>query len=149
MRLWTVFFLSLVGMFLLDQGIKDLFVNGLDWQHRCLSLELHYNTGVAFSLFTFLGSWLKWLQAGLILAITVYLLVGGLIRQHPLALGLLLGAALSNLYDRFIHLGVVDYFAWHCGFNYAVFNLADVVIDGTIAWLLFQSYRAYRREKKT
>ncbi len=145
MRQSAAFLLALAGTFLLDQGIKDLFVNGWDWQHRCLSLELHYNTGVAFSFFAFLGPWLKWIQAGLILGILLYLLRTRLIVQHPLALGMLLGAALSNLYDRFIHIGVVDYVAWHCGFNYAVFNYADVVIDVTIGWVLLRSWLDYRR----
>ncbi len=147
MRQGAAFLLALAGTFLLDQGIKDLFVNGWDWQHRCLSLELHYNTGVAFSFFAFLGPWLKWIQAGLILGILLYLFRTRLIAQHPLALGMLLGAALSNLYDRFIHIGVVDYVAWHCGFNYAVFNYADVVIDVAIGWVLLRSWLDYRRDR--
>ena len=147
MRIGTVFLMALVGTFLLDQGIKELFVAGYDWQHRCLSLELHYNRGVAFSFLAFLGPWLKWVQALLIAGIVLYLFASKMIRQHPLALGMLLGAALSNLYDRFLHIGVVDYVAWHCGFNYAVFNFADVVIDLTIGWLLLRSWLDHRRQK--
>ena len=148
MRSNVIFLMALAGIFLLDQGIKELFVSGYDWQHRCLSLELHYNSGVAFSFFAFLGPWLKWIQAGLILAITLYLFASRLVRQHPLALGMLLGAAVSNLYDRFLHIGVVDYVAWHCGFNYAVFNFADVVIDGVIGWLLLRSWLDHRRNRQ-
>ena len=104
---------------------------------------------MAFSLFATLGSGLKWIQMLLIAGIALYLITSRLVWEYPLALGMLLGAAVSNLYDRFIHPGVVDYVAWHCGFNYAVFNYADVVIDAVIVWILFQSYRQYRREKKT
>ena len=149
MRLTVIILMALVGTFVLDQGIKDLFVQGFGWHHRCLSLELHYNPGVAFSFLAFLGSGLKWLQMILIAGIALYLITSRLVWEYPLALGMLLGAAVSNLYDRFIHPGVVDYVAWHCGFNYAVFNYADVVIDAVIVWILFQSYRQYRREKKT
>ncbi len=149
MRLTVIFLMALVGTFVLDQGIKDLFVQGFGWRHPCLSLELHYNPGVAFSFLAFLGSGLKWLQMILIAGIALYLITSRLVWEYPLALGMLLGAAVSNLYDRFIHPGVVDYVAWHCGFNYAVFNYADVVIDAVIVWILFQSYRQYRREKKT
>ncbi len=147
MRLTAIFLMAVAGTFLLDQGIKDLFVNGFNWQHRCLALELHYNTGVAFSLFAFLGPWLKWIQAGLIFSMTLYVLVSRMVREFPLALGFMLGAALSNLYDRFIHIGVVDYVAWHCGFNYAVFNYADAVIDLSIIWIVLQSYRQHRRKQ--
>ena len=138
--------MALIGTFLLDQGIKDLFVNGLDWQHPCLSLELHYNTGVAFSFFAFLGPWLKWIQAALIAGMTLYMFGSGLIGQYPLMLGMLLGAAASNLYDRFIHIGVVDYVAWHCGFDYAVFNYADAVIDVVIVVILVRMWRDHRRD---
>jgi signal peptidase II len=139
--------MALAGTFLLDQGIKDLFVQGWEWQHRCLSLELHYNKGVAFSLFAWLGENLKWIQAVVVAGITLYLFVSQMVRTYPLALGMLVGAAASNLYDRFIHPGVVDYFAWHCGFDYAVFNYADVVIDLTIGWLLLKSFLDYRKAR--
>jgi len=147
-RRTAIFLFALVGIFLLDQGIKDLFVAGYDWQGSCLSLELHYNHGVAFSFFAALGSWLKWLQALLIAGIALYLFVSRMVWEYPLMLGMLMGAALSNLYDRFIHPGVVDYVAWHCGFNYAVFNFADVVIDLAIGWILLRSYLDYRRQKQ-
>ena len=148
MRRIVIFLMALAGTFLLDQGIKDLFVQGFDWQSTCLSLELHYNRGVAFSFLKSLGPYLKWLQMLLIAGIGIYLVSSRMIRQYPLMLGMLLGAALSNLYDRFIHIGVVDYVAWHCGFNYAVFNYADVVIDVAIGWILLRSYLDWRQKSK-
>jgi signal peptidase II len=140
--------MALAGTFVLDQGIKDLFVAGYDWQGQCFSLELHYNPGVAFSMFASLGPYLKWIQLVLVVAIAVYLLISQMARQHPLTFGMLIGAAASNLYDRFIHPGVVDYFAWHCWFDYAVFNYADVVIDLTIGWVLLSSFLEWRKEAK-
>jgi signal peptidase II len=44
------------------------------------------------------------------------------------------------VYDRFVHEGVVDYVAWHCGFNYAVFNFSDVAIDIAVVWMLISGY---------
>ncbi len=140
--------MALAGTFLLDQGIKELFVQGFDWQSTCLSLELHYNRGVAFSFLSGLGSYLKWLQMVFIAVLGGYLFFGRLVWRFPLMLGMLLGAALSNLYDRFIHIGVVDYVAWHCGFKYAVFNYADVVIDVAIGWILLRSYLDHRQKSK-
>jgi signal peptidase II len=60
-------------------------------------------------------------------------------------LGVLLGAALGNLADRFFHGAVVDYVYWHCGFDFAVFNYADVMIDLSVAWLLWSAWREHRR----
>lgn len=129
-----------MGTFVIDQGIKNLFVLGYDWQSICISLELHYNKGVAFSMFAFLGSYLKWLQAALILGITLYLFVSGLLKQYAFALGLLLGGAIGNLYDRFTQEGVVDYVYWHCGFEYPVFNYADVAVIVGVAWMALSQF---------
>ena len=52
-------------------------------------------------------------------------------------LGVILGAGASNVLDRFIHGGVVDYVFWHKWFNFAVFNFADVMINlGVVIILL-------------
>jgi signal peptidase II len=55
--------------------------------------------------------------------------------------GILIGAGLSNVYDRFNHGGVVDYIYWHCGFNFAIFNFADVMIDLAVVWILFLNFK--------
>ncbi len=61
------------------------------------------------------------------------------VQKYPLAIGLILGGAIGNLYDRFIREGVVDYVAWHCGFDFAVFNFADVMIDIGVASIIIFS----------
>jgi signal peptidase II len=82
-----------------------------------------------------LESSLKWIQLLLISGAFVYVL--SLKKScYALPAGILIGAGLSNIYDRFIHGGVVDYVYWHCGFNFAIFNFADVMIDLAVAWIL-------------
>ena len=144
MRLWTVFLLAAAGTWWIDQGIKELFLAGYEWLSRCISLELHMNRGVAFSFFAFLGPWLKWLQVLLIGGLWAYFIRDRWIQRHPFALGVLLGAALGNLADRFLHGAVVDYVYWHCGFDFAVFNYADVMIDLGVAWLFWSAWREHR-----
>jgi len=146
-RRWAIFLLAAAGTWWIDQGIKALFLEGYGWYSRCISLELHLNRGVAFSMFAFLGPWLKWIQTGLIAGMMGYFLYHRWIQKAPLALGVLLGAALGNLTDRFLHGAVVDYVAWHCGFEFAVFNYADVMIDLSIAWLIWLSWREHKRER--
>jgi len=138
-RTFAIFSFALIGVFLMDQGIKRLFLDGFFWQNSCFTLELRINKGVAFSMLSFLGENLKWLQL-LLVGVLAYLAIGeGWLKKYPLSVGLLAGGALGNLYDRFFRDGVVDFFYWHCGFNFpGIFNFADVMIDIAIGLILLQ-----------
>jgi signal peptidase II len=140
MRGIFIFLLAAIGTFIIDQGIKSIFIEGYYRAGSCIDLELHYNKGVAFSLFAFLGPYLKWIQALLVTGIFAFVLKEGYLKRYAFPVGLVIGGALGNLYDRFVHEGVVDYVAWHCGFDFAVFNYADVAIDAGIVWLLVMIY---------
>ncbi len=140
MRAFFVFLLVAIGTFIIDQNIKTLFVEGYYRAGECIDLELHYNRGVAFSMLAFVGSYLKWIQGLLIFGIIYYVLKEGYIKRYAFPVGLLIGGALGNVYDRFVHEGVVDYVAWHCGFNYPVFNYADIAIDIAIVWIIIMVY---------
>lgn len=131
-----IFVAAAFVVFFVDQYIKSVFVGGFGWESTCISLELHYNRGVAFSMLDFLGDWLKWIQVLLIVLLGFCIFKEGYLKQYAMPAGLLIGAACGNLIDRFIHGGVVDYVAWHCGFDFAVFNFADVMIDVAVGWFL-------------
>ncbi len=149
--------LALIGVFVADQEIKDymilqamdiyylpqsaLYNRALDiYETQCVNFRLVFNYGVAFSMLSFLEEYLKWLQLVLIAGVIVYILyLKKLCYMFPT--GILLGAGLSNIYDRFVYGGVVDYVYWHCGFNFAIFNFADVMIDVAVAWLLLLNLR--------
>jgi len=147
MRFFSIFLLTAIGIFIIDQAIKDLFVAGYYRAGECIDLTLHYNKGVAFSMFAFIGPYLKWIQALMVAAILFYVLKEGYLKRYAFPIGLLIGGALGNVYDRFVHEGVVDYVAWHCGFDFAVFNFADVAIDLAVAWILVMVYFFPEREK--
>ncbi len=140
MRIFAIFLLTAIGTFIIDQNIKMLFVEGYYRAGSCIDLSLHYNKGVAFSMFAFVGPYLKWIQALFIAGILYYVLKEGYLKRYAFPVGLLIGGALGNVYDRFVHGGVVDYVAWHCGFNFAVFNYADVAIDVAVAWIIVMVY---------
>jgi len=133
-------FLAMAGIFIVDQNIKALFLEGFRYDTDCIDLTLVYNKGVAFSMFAFLDGWLKWIQIVLIAGVLGYVLRLGN-RCFMLPAGILVGAGLSNVYDRFVHPGVVDYVYWHCGFDFAVFNFADVMIDVAVGWILLLNLR--------
>jgi len=140
LRLSIIMFCSIVGIFIIDQNIKTLFVDGFRYYTNCIDLILVYNKGVAFSMFAFLAEWLKYIQLVLVFGVLIYII---LLKQicYAFPSGLLLGGAFSNVYDRFIHGGVVDMVYWHCGFNFAVFNFADVMIDIAVVWILILNFK--------
>ena len=140
LRLSTILLFSLVGVFIIDQNIKMLFVDGFRHYTDCIDLILVYNKGVAFSMLSFLDEWLKYIQLMIVVAVLGYVMY---LKQlcYAFPVGLLLGGAFSNIYDRFIHGGVVDMVYWHCGFNFAVFNFADVMIDVAVVWILLLNYK--------
>lgn len=141
-----VFLSALVGVFVIDQNLKALFLDGFRWYGDYFSLILTYNKGVAFSLFAFLEEYLKYLQLLLIVSVGIYLSIEKLFfKDHTLAIGIVAGAALSNVYDRFIHGGVVDYFFWHYGFEFAVFNFADVMINFGVVLILWYSWKGSKK----
>lgn len=138
----AVLLLTLTGIFIIDQNIKMLFVEGFRYYSDCIDLILVYNRGVAFSMFAFLEEWLKYIQIVMVAGIFGYIIhLGKLCYAFPA--GLLLGGAISNVYDRFIHGGVVDMVYWHCGFNFAVFNFADVMIDVAVVWFLVLHFKPH------
>ena len=142
LRLGVVLLFGLVGVFIIDQNIKTLFVDGFRYYTECIDLILVYNKGVAFSMFSFLEGYLKYIQLVLVLGVLGYVFyLQKLCYAFPV--GLLLGGAFSNIYDRFIHEGVVDMVYWHCGFNFAVFNFADVMIDVAVVWILILNYKPH------
>lgn len=128
------------GVFLIDQAIKSIFLDGYRLYTSCIDLILVFNKGVAFSMFAFLEGALKWIQLVLLAGVIGYTL--WLKKKcYILPVGIMVGAGFSNVYDRFIHGGVVDYVYWHCGFNFAVFNAADVMIDIAVIGLMILNFR--------
>lgn len=126
----------------IDQAIKSIILSGFRLYTPYIDLILvPFNKGVAFSMFTFLAESLKWIQLALLASVIGYTLW---LRQkcYLIPVGIMVGSGLSNVVDRFVHGGVVDYVYWHYGFNFAVFNAADMMIDFAVIWLLILNFRS-------
>jgi signal peptidase II len=136
----VILIFAATGIFIIDQNIKMLFVDGFRYYTDCIDLILVYNKGVAFSMFAFLDENLKWIQTALLIGVVGYTLWLKK-RCYLIPVGIMVGAGFSNVYDRFIHGGVVDYVYWHCGFDFAVFNFADVMIDLSVLLLMILNFR--------
>ena len=115
-----------------EAGLADGTTVGL----RLLTLVLHHNSGVAFSLGAALPGWIVITATGLIIAaLTWYLLIAvpTLTRLARTGATLMLGGATGNFTDRLDGDGVVDYL--HTGW-FPTFNLADVLITTGVVVLL-------------
>jgi len=139
LQFYIKLFVIFISVLIVDQYIKNIFVNGFEAQGKCISLVLTFNRGVAFSMFSWLGENLKWIQIALLISLTFYIFKYMTERNYIPAI-IVLGAGISNIIDRFLHGGVVDYVYWHCWFDFAIFNLADVLIDIGVVWILILSF---------
>lgn len=138
----SIFLLMSIGIFLIDQNLKSLFLNGYRYNGEYISLILVFNQGVAFSMLAFLQEYLKYIQLAIFIFISIYLVFEKeIFLRYSLPIGILYGAGIGNLHDRFAYKGVVDYIYWHKWFNFAVFNFADIMIDFAVVWIIFVSYK--------
>ena len=139
-----------IVVFIIDQVVKYGFANlGWDVDGPYMSLKLAYNYGVAFSMFSFLEHYLKYIQLVIVLIATIYLFLNkDVFKEYYLPIALLFAGGLSNILDRFTYGGVVDYFYWHYGFEFAIFNFADVMINLAVVLIIYKQIKQSREEKK-
>lgn len=124
-------------------------------------LTLLHNPGAAFSFLADAGGWQRWfftaISAGVsvMLAVWLYRLPSSQ-KWLGLALALILGGALGNLYDR-VTLGyVVDFLSFHGSFFQAVmgserfpaFNIADAAISVGAVMMIIDVIKDIIAEKK-
>lgn len=117
---------------------------------RFFHLSHVYNNGAAFSLFSDTPSpeKVRWMLIGFsIIAIAIVLLVflkvGRRVSLTSIALALVLGGAIGNLYDRLAYRYVIDFLAFNIfGYHYPDFNVADSCIVIGAAFLLIEVFRA-------
>ncbi|MDN5049395.1 signal peptidase II [Aliarcobacter butzleri] len=139
-----------VVVFIIDQIVKFGFAN-LTWDvdGPYMSLKLAYNYGVAFSMFSFLDQNLKYIQLVIVILATLYLLKNkDVFKEYYLPIALLYAGGLSNILDRFTYGAVVDYFYWHYGFEFAIFNFADVIIDLAVVIIIYKQLRQSKKDKE-
>ncbi len=115
-------------------------------------LICHYNTGGAFGFAA--GNVLLFLGAAAVLVPTLVLTAYHCKEPGaPLwALGLIVGGALGNLYDRLLHVGVRDFLEIlnpRTGAGlWPVFNVADVaIVVGVVVYLVWSLVDAWRKRR--
>ncbi|WP_375740179.1 signal peptidase II [Pseudomonas boanensis] len=142
-------------VFVLDQASKWFFETELNLYQQIVvipdyfSWTLAYNTGAAFSFLADSSGWQRWLFALIALVVSGVLVVW-LKRLKPeetwlaVALALVLGGALGNLYDRVVLGHVVDFILvhWQNRWYFPAFNLADSAITVGAVMLALDMFKA-------
>ena len=105
------------------------------------NLVLVYNTGISFGLFNSGPEMSRWVLVGAALVIVALLAIWFVTCDTPVVgygIALVVGGALSNVVDRLIHPGVVDFLDFHlAGLHWPAFNVADSAIVVGVALLLY------------
>ena len=135
---WLV--LSLLVL-VIDQVSKAHFEGSLEMFQQIVvipdyfSWTLAYNTGAAFSFLADGGGWQRWLFALIAVVVSAVLVVwlkrlGRDDTWLAIALALVLGGALGNLYDRIALGHVIDFILvhWQNRWYFPAFNFADSAI---------------------
>jgi len=110
------------------------------------NLVLTYNAGAAFSFLSDAAGWQRWFFS--LVAVGASAMIFYLLRKHAqdtlfcVALSLILGGALGNLWDR-VSLGqVVDFLDFYIGvYHWPAFNVADSAIFIGAVLLIVDSFR--------
>lgn len=140
-----------------DQWIKHLVETSLDMHVQVdvlpfLALYRTYNTGIAFSMFSWMGDKGLIVLSLLVVAFVLYLASRTTERQIFARIGfvLIVGGAIGNLIDRTIHGHVIDYILFHTpAWSFAVFNLADTFITIGAGLVILEELIGWRRERLT
>ena len=142
---------------LADQFTKTLIIGAfqLGDSHTVTSffnIVRAHNTGAAFSFLAGAGGWQRWFFIGLGIAAALFIV--WMLRSHAgqrlfsWALALILGGALGNVIDRFIHGYVVDFLQFHyAGWAFPSFNVADSAITIGAACLILDELLRVRRAR--
>lgn len=130
-----------VLILVVDRVSKDFFEGSLSMYQRIqvipdyFDFTLAYNTGAAFSFLADADGWQRWFFAAIAIVVSIVLVVWlKRLKRHEtllaVALAMVLGGALGNLYDRVVLGHVVDFILvhWQNRWYFPAFNLADTFI---------------------
>ena len=142
-------FSFILSIFLFDR-ITKIYVINLDkkfigseiFSSKYLNITLIWNEGIAFGFLSFDQENLYNLLTILIILIIFFILVMVLKSSglKKLALVMILGGALGNVFDRILYKSVPDFIDFHVGeFHWFIFNIADIFITiGVFSMILLE-----------
>ena len=149
-----------VLVLIIDLTSKVYFDNSLQMYQQIVvipdlfSWTLAYNTGAAFSFLADSAGWQRWLFALIAVVVSAVLVVwlkrlGRNDTWLAIALALILGGALGNLYDRIVYGHVVDFILvhWQNRWYFPAFNFADSAICVGAVMLALDMFKSKKPEE--
>jgi signal peptidase II len=146
----------LLLLFAIDRFSKIYIVqknlNGLSSEiklNNFLSLNLVWNKGVAFGLFSMNS--VAFYNALTILILIIILIVLYLSFTSnsfkKIAYLMIAGGAIGNVYDRIFYRQVPDFIDFHVGdFHWFIFNIADIFITFGVIFMILIEFKANKNE---
>jgi len=141
-NLYCLFVILII--FFLDRYTKlfvlNNFTENIYFLNDYINLDLVWNTGIGFGLFSSNSNLIYNLTSLLILIVIIFLIyfLIGSDKYEKIIYSIIIGGALGNFYDRMLFKAVPDFIDLHYkNFHWFTFNLADIFITcGIIAFLL-------------
>jgi signal peptidase II len=118
-----------------------------------LNLTLVHNMGAAFSFLSEAGGWQRWFFSiiGVVVTVVIVVWLSRLSARQSLlalALSLVLGGAIGNLWDRILLGYVVDFVdLYYRHYHWPAFNVADAAITLGALLLILESLSASKEKK--
>ena len=112
------------------------------------SITLIGNTGAAFSILSSNTLLLIVISVVVLNLIYFFLIKGKKLNDfEQISYGLLIGGIIGNLIDRALHMQVIDYLDFtFFGYNFPVFNLADIAIVISMVFIGIQVIKGDKNE---
>ena len=151
--------LSLILLIFLLDRISKIYVIFLDkkflgseiFSSKFLNIQLFWNEGIAFGLFSLkqgkLYNFLTIIIMILIILILYLAFKSNGIKKYSLLL--IFGGAIGNLYDRIFYNAVPDFIDLHIGnFHWFIFNVADIFITIGVIFMILLEFTATNNKLK-
>ena len=139
-----------LSIFLLDR-LSKIYVIYLDKKYlgseifssKFLDINLIWNDGIAFGLFSFDDKMLYDILTILILIVIIALIFMTLGSQgaKKYSLLMILGGAFGNVFDRLFYRAVPDFLDFHVGnYHWFIFNVADIFITLGVIFMIILEF---------
>ena len=150
---------SLVILIFLIDRISKIYVINLDkkfsgseiFASKYLNINLIWNEGIAFGFLSFDQENLYNFLTILITLIIFFILIMAFKSDglKKLALIMILGGAVGNVFDRIFYKAVPDFIDFHLeNFHWFIFNIADVFISLGVLILILLEFIGSKKEQK-
>jgi len=137
-------------IFFLDRYTKLFILNNFTentyYLNNYINLDLVWNTGIGFGLFSSNSDIIYNLTSLLIIMVIICLIYFLILSEkyEKIIYSIIVGGALGNFYDRMFFKAVPDFIDLHYkNFHWFTFNLADIFITlGIVTFLLKEIFKA-------